>query len=148
MPNRREFLRRISVLGGAALLEFQSDPFNGKDPGDKRDVDGVQLCWCPPGTFVMGSPVGETGRRADEAQVTVTLTRGFWTSKYEITQGQWSRVVGEWPTKKPSAEFGEGDDFPAYWVSYDDAVRFCGRLTERAQRSDGSTCRLGVSHSH
>ena len=136
MPTRREFLRSITAVGGAAFLEFQSDSFHGQNPGGERDVDGVRLCWCPPGTFAMGSPVGETGRRADEAQVTVTLTRGFWTSKHEITQGQWSRVVGEWPTKKPSAEFGEGDDFPAYWVSYEDAVRFCGKLTERARRSD------------
>ena len=97
MSNRREFLRSITAVGGAALFEFQSDPFTGKNSGDERDVDGVWLCWCPRGTFVMGSPAGETGRRADEAQVTVTLTRGFWTSKYEITQGQWSRVVGEWP---------------------------------------------------
>ena len=37
------------------------------------EVEGVRLCWCPPVRFVMGSPPGEIGRRADEAQVDVTL---------------------------------------------------------------------------
>ena len=35
----------------------------------------------------MGSPPGEPGRRPGEDQVEVTLTKGFWTAKYEVTQG-------------------------------------------------------------
>jgi Sulfatase-modifying factor enzyme 1 len=49
----------------------------------------------PPGRFRMGSPPDEPERRSDEAQVDVTLTKGFWLGKYEATQGQWKRVVGK-----------------------------------------------------
>src|SRR5438105_1672008 len=66
--------------------------FTGSRGGDERTVAGVTLCWCPPGKFRMGSPPGEPERRPDEAQVDVTLTRGFWMGKYEVTQGQWKRV--------------------------------------------------------
>jgi formylglycine-generating enzyme required for sulfatase activity len=109
--------------------------FRGSRPGEERNVDGITLCWCPPGRFAMGSPASEPGRRPDETQVEVTLTRGFWTAKHEATQGQWRRVFGTFPDRPPSAEFGEGDDFPAYWINFDEAEAFCARLTQSARRS-------------
>ena len=53
-------------------------------------VPGLDLAmaWIPPGEFVMGSPLGEEGRDADETQHRVTLTKGFWLGKYEVTQGR------------------------------------------------------------
>jgi formylglycine-generating enzyme required for sulfatase activity len=66
----------------------RADPFDGSRAGDERVVAGVKLCWCPPGRFRMGSPPAELERRPDEEQVEVTLTRGFWAGKYEVTQGQ------------------------------------------------------------
>ena len=83
----------------------------------------------------MGSPPGEAGHRPDEAQVEVGLSRGFWASAHEVTQGDWKRVIGAFPGRPPSAEFGEGDDHPVYWVSFEDAERFCGELTRRLRRS-------------
>ena len=50
---------------------------------------------------MMGSPPDELERRPDEAQVEVTLTKGFWTAKFEATQGQWKRIVGELPDRLP-----------------------------------------------
>ena len=132
-PNRREFLRGLAVAGGGAFLGQRAA---GLTAGEERDVDGVRLCWCPPGQFIMGSPAEEKDHRPDESQVAVSLTRGFWTAKFEATQGQWKRVVGEFPGKPPTAEFGEGDDVPVYWVSFNDAETFCRKLTERASRAD------------
>jgi len=103
-------------------------------PGDELDVAGIKLCWCPAGTFRMGSPVGETGRRDDEAQVDVTLSKGFWMGKYEVTQRQWIDVMG---ALRGSRRVGNGDDFPVYWISYLDAEEFCRRLTQRS-RTAGS----------
>ena len=34
--------------------------FDGSKAGDERKVAGVTLCWCPPGTFTMGSPPDES----------------------------------------------------------------------------------------
>src|SRR6266446_3428984 len=68
--------------------------FAGSKAGEEREVAGVKLCWCPPGKFTMGSPPDEPERRPGEDQVEVTLTRGFWMGKYEVTQGQWKRVSG------------------------------------------------------
>ena len=83
----------------------------------------------------MGSPPTERGRRPDEAQVDVTLTAGFWTARREVTQGEWTRVMGSYPDRLPSRAFGEGADFPVYWINFDEAEAFCAALTRRAHRS-------------
>jgi formylglycine-generating enzyme len=151
MPTRRDALRLL----GAATLAPLSRPrqsvapppaFTGERAGEIRDVEGVRFCWCPPGRFAMGSPAGETGHRADEMQVDVTLSRGFWMAACETTQGEWRRIHGA-PTDRPLTEtFGLGDDMPVYWVNYGAAQGYCQALMERALRSGalpaGWTCRL------
>ena len=90
--------------------------FGGSKAGEERVVVGVKLCWCPPGTFTMGSPRQEPDHRPDEEQVQVKLTRGFWMGKYELTQGEWKRVAGKLPGKQTQTG-GIGDDFPVYEVN-------------------------------
>jgi formylglycine-generating enzyme len=108
--------------------------FLGVKAGDERVVGGVTLRWCPPGRFRMGSPPDEPERRPAEAQVEVTLTKGFWMGQYEVTQGQWKRVVGKLPGELTVAG-GEGDDLPVYNVNYPEAEAFCRTLTEQARRT-------------
>ncbi len=98
--------------------------------GEALSVGDLKLCWCPPGQFLMGSPAAEPDHRPDEAQVQVTLSKGFWMGKYEVTQGQWKRLMGPIPGKLIA---GEGDDFPVYWINFSEAEEFCQRLTKRAQ---------------
>ncbi len=83
-----------AILVFAVLGPPQAD-LAGSRPGEEKTVAGVKLCWCPPGRFTMGSPPGEPGRRPGEDQAEVRLTRGFWAGKYEVTQGDWTRVVGK-----------------------------------------------------
>jgi formylglycine-generating enzyme required for sulfatase activity len=150
MPTRRDTLRLLGAASAAALTGSRSAaqpaPFTGEAAGERREIEGVRFCWCPPGRFTMGSPPGETGRRADEAQVEVRLSRGFWLAACETTQGEWQRIHGA-PTERPLAEtFGLGDDMPVYWVSYLAAEAYCRALADRARRSGalpaGWTCRL------
>ena len=104
--------------------------FVGAKGGDERVVAGIKLCWCPPGRFMMGSPLDEPGRRPSENQVEVTLSKGFWAGKYEVTQGQWKRVMGGLPAE---ATAGLGDEFPVYSMNFGEAEAFCRKLTERAR---------------
>ena len=108
--------------------------FNGSKAGDEREVAGIKLCWCPPGKFTMGSPRDEPERRPGEDQVEVTLTKGFWMGKYEVTQGQWKRVIGKLPGEL-TAELPEGDDFPVGNVNFAEAEAFCQKLTELGRQS-------------
>ena len=72
-----------------------------KEPkaGDTMSVqlpggETIAFKWCPPGTFTMGSPSDENGRGLDETQHRVTLTKGFWMGETEVTQAQWSELMG------------------------------------------------------
>ena len=59
------------------------------------------------------------------------MTKGFWIGKYEVTQGDWRRVVGEFPGEL-TAELPEGDDYPVGNVNFAEAEEFCRKLTEMA----------------
>ena len=127
--------RTASVTPAAdPKIAVASDPFNGSKAGDEREIAGIKLCWCPPGRFTMGSPRNEPERRPDEDQVEVTLSKGFWTGKHEVTQGQWKRVFGKLPGELTS-ELLEGDDFPVGNVNFAEAEGFCRRLTELGRQS-------------
>jgi formylglycine-generating enzyme required for sulfatase activity len=87
----------------------------------------MEMVWCPPGTFNMGSPEGEKGRGGmfgdyaipNETLHAVTLTKGFWIARTEVTQEQWQSVMGDNPSGFP------GDDMPVESVSWDDCAEFC-----------------------
>jgi formylglycine-generating enzyme required for sulfatase activity len=106
----------------------------GAKAGDEREWAGVKLCWCPAGRFRMGSPPNEPERRPGEDQVEVTLRKGFWMGKYEVTQGQWRRVLGKLPGPL-TAELPGGDEYPVGNVNFAEAEAFCRKLTEVARNS-------------
>lgn len=55
----------------------------------------LPMSWIPAGTFIMGSPETEAGRKPDESpQTTVTLTKGYWIGNTEVTIGEWKSVTG------------------------------------------------------
>jgi formylglycine-generating enzyme required for sulfatase activity len=122
------------ISGGEPAKSVVPSTFDGSEAGDQREVVGVAVCWCPAGKFAMGSPGSEPERRPGEDQVDVTLTKGFWMAKYEATQGQWKRVIGELPGKL-TAELPEGDDYPVGNVNFAEAEAFCRKLTELGHQS-------------
>jgi formylglycine-generating enzyme required for sulfatase activity len=95
---------------------------------------GMKLNEIPAGTFTMGSPEGETGRGDDETQHEVTITKAFYMQTTEVTQGQWKEVMGTEPWKGKQY-VKEGPDYPATYVSWNDAVAFCNQLQLREKES-------------
>src|SRR6267378_2800874 len=63
----------------------------GATPGQHWAGNGLRMKfrWCPPGEFKMGSPKDEKDRNDNEDQVSVTLTRGIWLGKCEVTRGEY-----------------------------------------------------------
>ena len=91
----------------------------------------LALIWVEPGTFMMGSPEFEWQRDSTENQRRVTLTRGFYLGKYEVTQAQYFEVMGELP-RDPVKHPGKNIPVGASW---EDAMAFCKKLTEMEARA-------------
>ncbi len=82
----------------------------------------MEMIWCAPGKFEMGSPVDETGRFDNETRHPVTITKGFWLGKYEVTQRQWECVM-----RSNHSRF-KGPDRPMENVSWLDCETFVRRV--------------------
>ena len=85
----------------------------------------MEMIWCKPGTFMMGSPETEERRKENEIQHEVTLTNGFFLGKFEVTQEEFENLMGKNPSKF------KGKKMPVHNLNWKDAVAFCKRLNER-----------------
>lgn len=105
----------------------------GVNAGDYKQVSigdqQIIFRWCPPGKFIMGSPVNEVCREWDEDQAEVKITRGFWLMMTEVTQGLYQSVTGTNPSK-----FKGSPLLPVEKVSWVDANRFCDKLNDLLQK--------------
>lgn len=85
------------------------------------------MVWIPSGTFTMGSPATEALRYSFEGpQTLVTIGRGFWMGKFEVTQGEYLDVMGN----NPSGFTGDLR-LPVEHVNWSDAVAYCTAMTQR-----------------
>ena len=69
-------------------------------------------------TFTMGSPESENGRNANETQHNVTLTKDFYIGVFEVTQYQYWKIMGSWPSYYSFADCRNSR--PVEKVSYND----------------------------
>ena len=99
---------------------------------------GITLLWIPAGTFRMGSPGTEYGRGTYETQHKVTLTRGFYMGKYQVTQELWEEVMtgntnGISPSPSSfgaSPAAGEVQELrPVEYIRWYEVLVFCNRLS-------------------
>ena len=85
----------------------------------------LEMVEIPGGTFMMGSPANEAERDSDESPKHQVTVPSFCMGKYELTQAQYQAIMGNNP-----ANF-KGNNRPVENVSWDDAVAFCQKLSQR-----------------
>jgi uncharacterized repeat protein (TIGR02543 family) len=74
------------------------------------------------GSFSMGD---DSDSDTDNPEHSVTLST-FCIGRYEVTQEQYETVMGS----NPASDYGVGDDYPVYYVTWYNAVAFCNALSE------------------
>jgi formylglycine-generating enzyme required for sulfatase activity len=74
--------------------------------------------------------------------VKASLTQGYWIGKYEVTQSEWKQVMetepwmyDKWAAIQKARDTPEGADYPATYVSWDDAIDFCDELTKQERQA-------------
>jgi formylglycine-generating enzyme required for sulfatase activity len=76
-----------------------------------------------PGAFTMGSAETEPFHKDSEVLHKVTLTRPFYISATEVSEGDWKRVMG-----KTHGDIGVNEQLPVEKVTYQDCIDFLKKL--------------------
>ncbi len=125
----------IDASATNAAKRFYRAVVEGVNPDPER------LVWLNSGTFLMGSPTNEVDRVFDEGPRTqVTISKGFWMSKYETTQAEYLAVMGSNPSFFTTKDFVGNPispdlNRPVEMVSWFDATNYCGKLTARERNA-------------
>lgn len=138
-----DFVLRPGAVGSnpapsrpAPAAPLAAPPLANAKIGDKYTLKlpgGAEMtfCYCPPGSFTMGSPKSEQGRTDKEDQAQVRLSRGFWLARTELTQDQWQAVMGNNPS-----EF-KGAKLPVETVNWEDILKFLEKLNAAGGLPEG-----------
>jgi hypothetical protein len=100
----------------AASLNGATVAVSGARPGSGGAPSGFVLV--PPGTFSVGS---NNGDRYERPIHQVTISQGFSMSDHEVTQKEWTEIMGTNPSNF------KGDTLPVGYVSWYDALEYCNR---------------------
>ncbi len=143
-PRAKICLQRYEfVLPGAGVSELDNYAL---------DELGLEMIWCRPGEFQMGSPKGwpvvggaEKGRSETEVQHLVSLSNGFWLCKYPLHQSAFAQLASKCGLPCHPSRF-RGGRHPVENVNWDEAVAWCKALTRRERHAgrlpDGYVYRL------
>ncbi len=100
----------VDLSEGPAAASYPVTVLAEAPPGgwtDEYKTTKLVLRRIPAGTFLMGSHPSELGRGGDEAQRQVTLTKEFFIGVFQVTQKQWERVMGDWPSRFTNTAYRE-----------------------------------------
>ncbi len=90
-------------------------------------VTGMEFVWVPGGCYQMGCGAWTDSCFDNEYPVHEVCLDGFWMGKYEVTQGQWTQVMGSNPSHHQSFR----DTYPVDSVSWNDVQGFITALNSR-----------------
>ncbi|BAZ18034.1 hypothetical protein NIES4071_99160 [Calothrix sp. NIES-4071] len=126
----------VDATGIIATRSNRSAKYFVEDLGNGVTLEMVQI---PGGTFRMGSPEEEERRHSTESPQHQVKVPGFFMSKYPITQEQYQTVMSNFFQKiignKNNPSHFKGEKRPVEQVSWDEAVEFCQKLSQKTKRT-------------
>ncbi len=148
-----EMARASSTDTTLSLFEFETVTLDSKGEITNRrkekaryfieDLGGVtlEMVEIRGGTFMMGSPHGEVDRYQREGPQHQVIVPSFYMGRFAVTQAQWRVMVRSPKVNRDlnaDPSHFKGNNRPAEQVSWEDAVEFCSRLSNKS----GKTYRL------
>lgn len=115
-------------------VQLQTQQYYVEDAGCGLNM---KMIYVEGGTFQMGAtPEQGSDAKSDEKPVHSVTLEGYYIAECEVTQEQWQKIMGTtiyqqrdkkgsgWPIR------GNGPNYPMYYVSWHEAQKFCGILSE------------------
>ena len=129
-------------------LQLEKRPSQGSDENNNEAGEDyvelefgmtLRMVYVKGGSFNMGTDYDDFIFSKPLHRVTVN---DFYIGKYEVTQSQWEKVMGtsiseQWNgSESPGNRLvGRGSDYPMYFVTWEEAMAFCSKLSERTGRT-------------
>jgi formylglycine-generating enzyme required for sulfatase activity len=119
----------LTVTATADQAITKTATFTAVDP-TPEDFEDMALVAA--GTFIMGCDIGVGGYTRSycssdaRPRHEVTLTQDFYIGKHEVTQTQWTAVMGSNPSEDQTS-----DDLPVTNISWNDMQEFIAKLNEQ-----------------
>lgn len=110
----------------------------------------MKMIWVEGGEFLMGCTSEQGNCNYNEKNVHHVSVDGFYIGMLEVTQSQWEKVVGTsiytQKNKEEDAQkynnsltgvrlYGTGNEYPMYYVSWDEAMDFCRLLSKKTGKT-------------
>jgi formylglycine-generating enzyme required for sulfatase activity len=127
-------LLAIGVVTTAPPGRARADePVQVDVPREVTNSIGMKLRRIPAGTYLRGATPGDTDAfDFEKPQREITISRPFLVGVYEVTQGEWVKVMG---AERNKSMFKGSDQLPVENVSWWEAVEFCNKLSERERKA-------------
>lgn len=153
----------VLMLEKCGVFTDVGDDVYGSDFDIFTDLSYDEMVYVEGGTFIMGAqsddpnaPGYDSEAYDWESPVHSVTVSSYYMGKYEVTQGLWEYVMSYsgyaadgtqmsayaadvWLGANPSSDDGKGENYPAYFVSYDDIVNI---FLPRLNKITGKTFRL------
>jgi formylglycine-generating enzyme required for sulfatase activity len=143
------YLLLISLVIGSSAVHLRAE-----QPKSVRNSAGMKLILIPAGQFTMGSAKKHEGV-PDETQHEVIISKPFYIGAFEVTQGEWKKLMGSNPSHFQGDKLTmrrtqagkplkiDSGRYPVESISWVEAVEFCKKLSESpAEMKAGRVYRL------
>ena len=114
--------RGVGVKGSQAAIRRDTGSRTWREP-----ITGMEFVKVPGGSFEMGCHANAGKCDSNERPTRTVRLDDFWMGKYEVTQGQWKRIMGSNPSR-----FKKGNNYPVEKVSWNDVQEFIRRLNRKS----------------
>jgi len=91
--------------------------------------EGPELVVIPAGRFLMGSPLGEPGRRKDERQHQIVMAHPFFLGRYAVTFAEYDRFARATGRTLPADQGWGREQRPVIDISWEDALAYTAWLS-------------------
>ena len=116
-----KWLATVLVVASIVLGVIGCNNPSGPDNGETKEERFVLI---PAGSFKMGSKDGYDDNKPVHE---VTITKPFYMGKYEVTQAEYEKYCSYAGSNSPNSSYGDGNNYPAYYVSWYDAFVYCNK---------------------
>lgn len=115
-------VKRTIDVSRSSVQNAQSSPREYTDP-----ATGMKFVFVPAGCFQMGTRLSNGS--GNERPLHEVCVDAFFLGKYEVTQGEYKKIMGRNPAK-----FKKGERFPVESVSWKDTQKFASKLSHKGER--------------